>query len=259
MTANDLSGDSALQFLTLPGALSIAFRKLSGRSPGVIFLPGFGSDMEGAKARHLADWAKDRSQAFVRFDYFGHGASSGNFDQGTIGHWGNDALAILDAVADPGPQILVGSSMGGWLMLRVAQSRPERIAGLIGLAAAPDFTEDLIWDQLGPAERQKLIEEGLIEQPSDYGQPYRITRQLIEEGREHLLLRAPIQLAMPLRLLHGLEDADVPWQRAIDLIDAYEGRDARLNLIKGGDHRLSRDEDLALLCDTLEALIHEVS
>lgn len=252
---DDPLSDSPPDYLALPGGLSIAYRKSDGRSPGVIFLPGFGSDMGGSKARHLAAWAEREGRAFLRFDYFGHGHSSGDFELGTIGHWGNDALALLDIVAAPGPQVLVGSSMGGWLMLLVAQSRPERIAGMVGIAAAPDFTEDLIWDQLGPAQRDALMQEGRLVIPSDYDAPYRITRTLIEEGRNHLVLRSPLHLEAPLRLLHGTEDKDVPWERSLSLLDAYEGRDARLTLVKGGDHRLSRPEDLDLLTATVAEVL----
>jgi len=254
MTAPPRSADFAYATLSLPGGLTIAYRRLAGRQPGLVFLGGFNSDMTGTKASHLEGYAAARGRAFVRFDYMGHGASSGQFEQGTIGHWGNDALAVLDLLTE-GPQVLVGSSMGGWLMVRVAQTRPERVAALVGIAAAPDFTEDLLWDQLGPAERRRLLEEGRIEQPSDYGpEPYVITRELIEEGRDHLVLRAPLRLACPVRLLHGTADNDVPFDRSLALLDAIDHDDVELTLVKNADHRLSDARSLALLDATLDRL-----
>lgn len=254
MTAPPTSADFQHDTLSLPGGLSIAYRRMEGCGPGLIFLGGFKSDMTGSKASHLEAYATRTGRAFVRFDYMGHGLSSGQFEEGTIGHWGNDALAVLDLLTE-GPQVLVGSSMGGWLMLLVALTRPERIAGLVGIAAAPDFTEDLIWDQLSPAERATLEREGRIEQPSDYGdEPYIITRTLVEEGRNHLLLRRPFSLGCPLRLLHGTEDADVPFDRSLMLMDAVDDPDVQVTLVKGGDHRLSDPRSLTLLEATLERL-----
>lgn len=213
------------------------------------------SDMSGTKATHLEAYAARRGRAYLAFDYSGHGRSSGRFAEGTIGQWAADAVAVLDRLTE-GPQILIGSSMGGWMMLLAALARPERVAGLVGIAAAPDFTETLIWDQLPPAERRKLLEEGSLQQPSDYGEePYLITRALIEEGRQHLLLQAPIRLSCPVRLLHGLEDADVPFDCSLQLADALESADVEVTLVKGGDHRLSEPANLALLDATLDRLI----
>jgi len=216
------------------------------------------SDMSGTKATHLERYAADRGRAYLAFDYSGHGQSSGRFEEGTIGQWGQDALDLLDRLTE-GPQILVGSSMGGWLMLLVARARPDRVAALVGIASAPDFTEDLIWDQLPPDQRRTLVEQGVLHQPSDYGEdPYVITRMLIEEGRQHLLLRAPIPLACPVRLLHGLEDTDVPWDRSLALADALKGDDVEVTLVKGGDHRLSEPANLALLDATLDRLARQM-
>lgn len=230
---------------------TIAFRRTAGGTPGVVFLGGYRSDMTGTKAMALEAHCRARGQAFLRFDYRGHGASSGRFEDGTIGQWAGDAIAALDRLTD-GPQILVGSSMGGWLMLLAALARKERVAGLVGIAAAPDFTEDLIWDRLDAAERARLETEGAIYEPSAYGDPYVYTRALVEDGRRHLLLRGTIPLECPVRLLHGMEDPDVPWRTSIRLAEKVAAADTRVTLVKDGDHRLSRDADLALLCRTVD-------
>ncbi|MEO1191062.1 MAG: alpha/beta hydrolase [Pseudomonadota bacterium] len=211
--------------------------------------------MSGTKATDLLAFGAESGRQVTTFDYQGHGLSSGDFEAGTIGQWGNDALAILDEVTE-GPQILVGSSMGGWIMLLLARARPERVAALVGIAAAPDFTESLIWDQLPPDQRQLLEEKGRLEQPSAYSEePYVITRALIEEGRSHLQLHSPIPLTCPVRLLHGLEDVDVPWETSLALADALESNDVQVTLVKGGDHSLSGPPQLALLRATLERLL----
>ena len=190
---------------------TIAYLRRDGKSPGVIWLGGFHSDMNGAKAQALDYWAETRGRTFLRFDYYGHGASSGNFRKGTIGRWRDDALRVLDELS-AGPQLLVGSSMGAWIALLTARLRPERIGALLLLAPAPDFTEVLIWDALPDEARREILEKGEWLRPSAYEAPYPITRALIEEGRDHLLLHAPIRLACPVHILHGMKDADVPWQ-----------------------------------------------
>ncbi len=210
--------------------------------------------MSGTKAQTLESFCRGRGQAYLRFDYTGHGLSSGAFTDGTIGAWADDAIAVLDELVQ-GPQILVGSSMGGWLMLLVALARPERIAGLLGIAAAPDFTEELIWDRLGDEEREKLIREGVIQQRSDYGEePYAVTMRLIEEGRRHLLLKNPIPLNCPVRLLHGMADKDAPWRISMRLADRLASENIVVSLIKDGDHRLSRPEDLTRICEAVKEL-----
>jgi len=222
--------------------------------PGVVFLGGVMSDMSGTKAVALEAWARRRGRAFVRFDYRGHGASTGRFQDGTIGTWAGDAVAVLDALTD-GPQILVGSSMGGWIMLLAALARPQRVAGLVGIAAAPDFTEDLIWARATPEQRRAIESIGYIDNPSAYSEtPYRITRGLIEDGRRHLLLQRPIPLACPVRLIHGMDDIDVPWQTSQRLTEALASRDVEVTLVKGAAHRLSEPADIARLERTIEAL-----
>ena len=211
--------------------------------------------MTGTKALALESYARRRGQAFLRFDYQGHGQSSGRFEDGSIGRWVEDAVAALDSLTE-GPQVLVGSSMGGWIMLLAALARPQRIAALVGIAAAPDFTEDLMWRRF-PAEVRAAIEKkGVYHLPSDYSEsPYPITKQLIEEGRRHLLLQAPIPLRCPVRLLQGQRDPDVPWQTALRLAEQLESDDVEVTLVKAGDHRLSEARDLARLEATLDRLL----
>ena len=236
------------------GRDTIAYRAMDGTSPGVMFCGGFMSDMTGTKATALEAHCRSTGRAFVRFDYAGHGESGGAFRDGTIGSWRDDALAVLDRIA-MGPQILVGSSMGGWIVLLLAQARPERVAGLVGVAAAPDFTEDLIWATLDDEGRRTLTETGEIVMPCDYGDdPYPITMGLIEEGRDHLLLGAPIALRRPIHLLQGMRDEDVPWRTALQIAERVESERVTVELIKDGDHRLSRDEDLARLCAAVEGI-----
>ena len=244
----------ALRFLAAPGGGRLACRRLGGRKPGVLFLGGFRSDMTGTKATALDAHCRAVGRAFVRFDYSGHGESSGRFEEGTIGGWLADALRVLDEAAE-GPQVLVGSSMGGWIMLLAALARPERVRGLVGVAAAPDFTEELIWGRLTEESRRRLMEEGSLLRPSAYGaEPCPITCRLIEEGRAHLLLRGPIGVRCPVRLIHGMADADVPWEVALRLCGCLEGADVELTLVKGGDHRLSSPGDIRRLTGTVEGL-----
>lgn len=240
--------------LTTPQGRHLAFHRLPGRGPGVVFLGGFRSDMAGTKALALQDWAEARGRAFLRFDYSGHGASSGAFEEGCIGDWAEDALAALDTLTE-GPQVLVGSSMGGWIALLCARARPERLAGLIGIAAAPDFTEDGMWAGFDAAQRADLMDRGRVELPSDYGdQPDIITRRLIEDGRRHLILRSPLALPCPVRLLQGAADTVVPPAVALRLFDHLDSPDLRLVLVKGADHRFSSPECLDQLLATLDDL-----
>jgi pimeloyl-ACP methyl ester carboxylesterase len=242
------------RILARPDGATIAYRTVAGAAPGIVFLSGFRSDMTGTKALFLDDYCRRRGRAYVRFDYFGHGASSGDFADGTIGRWADDAIALIDSLT-AGPQILVGSSMGGWIMLLAARARPGRVHALVGIAAAPDFTEDSLWPRLNPAQRDEIMRAGWVTLPSDYDPAgYLYTRKLIEDGRENLVLRSPLPVTRPVRLLHGMRDASVPWQRSIATAEHIASDDVTLTLVKDGDHRLSRDEDLALLARTLDAL-----
>lgn len=234
-----------IQYLDTPQGRRIAYCHTPGQGPGVVFLGGFKSDMEGSKALHLQDWCAARGRAFLRFDYSGHGVSGGAFTDGCIGDWAEDAMAVIGAVTT-GPQILVGSSMGGWISLLVARAMPDRVAGLVGIAAAPDFTRRM-WDEFSPKEQAEIMEQGQTLRPSDYGEPYTITRRLIEDGKRHFLLDAPLSLPFPVRLLQGTADADVPFAEAVRLLDHLRADDARLLLVKGADHRFSSPECLALI------------
>lgn len=225
-----------------------------GSKPGLIFLPGYHSDMTGSKACFLAERCEAEGRSLLRFDYRGHGFSSDTFENGCIGDWLDDSIKICDALTK-GPQIIIGSSMGGWLMLLLALARPARIAGLVGIAAAPDFTEDLVWGQMNAAQRREMQEKGVIFEHSEYGPPLAYTLKLVEEGRKHLLLRdETIKLNCPVRLIQGMEDKDVPWQTATRISDKLQGKDVRLTLIKDGEHRLSRESDLHLLWQEINSL-----
>ena len=240
--------------LDLPGDRRVAYRIRHGAGPAVVFLGGFRSDMTA----FLDDWARERGMAYLRFDYTGHGASSGRFEDGAIGDWVRDAADTIVALVS-GPVVVVGSSMGGWIALRLVSLMGDQIAGMVGIAAAPDFTEDSMWAAMDEATRAHLLTEGRIEIPSEYEQPYPITRRLIEEGRENLVLRTPLRLPFPVRLLHGTADRDVEQGVALRLLAHAEGPDIRLTLVKGADHRFSSPEALSLLGATLDDVLTRVS
>lgn len=227
------------------------------RATGVMFLGGFNSDMTGTKAGALADWALAAERNFLRFDYYGHGTSFGEFHHGTISRWLEDSLAALDELTEGG-QVLVGSSMGGWLALLCALARPERIKGLVLIAPAADFTEALMWAGFSAEIRRQIMEEGAYFEPSQYGADYPITRELIEDGRKHLILGKPIGLDIPIRILQGMQDEDVPHAHAMRLVQALRGDDVTLTLIKGGDHRLSTPADLQRLTTEVEMLLQRL-
>lgn len=223
----------------------IACHQTAGQGAGIIFLGGFVSDMQGTKALHFEAFAKAQVRPFVRFDYSGHGQSSGQFTDGCIGDWAEDAAAVL--AMTKGPQMLVGSSMGGWIALLLARRFPARIKGLVTIAAAPDFTEDSFWHGFSEDQRARLMRDGQITLPSDYSPDgYRITRRLIEDGRRNLVLRDPLPLPFPTRFLQGTADAEVSVASALRLLDHATGADLRLTLVKGADHRFSSPEALAL-------------
>lgn len=237
----------AVEMLRRPKAPGVAFRRVSGRGPILVWLCGFRSDMEGSKAQRLHARCAEEGRGFLRFDYAGCGASEGRFEEQTIGSWRDDALAVLDVLVD-GPAILVGSSMGAWIALLCALARPERVKGLVLIAPAPDFTERLMRPALPPQALEALARDGVWLRPSAYGDgPYPITRALLEESRGWLVLDAPIAFAGPVRILQGQEDPDVPWRHALELADRLASRDVELTLVKAGDHRLSTPGDLERL------------
>ncbi|MDX1402864.1 MAG: alpha/beta hydrolase [Kiloniellales bacterium] len=248
--------NSQARFLDRANGVRIAYQKLDGRNPklpGLMFLGGFMSDMTGTKALYLEEHAKERGQAFLRLDYRGHGASSGRFEDGTIGLWAEDALGVFDSLSE-GPQVLVGSSMGGWISLLVARSRPDRVSALVGIAAAPDFTKSM-WESFSSEIRETITRSGRCEMPSDYDDnPYVITKDLIEDGANQCLLGGKIPIKCPVRLLQGTADTAVPWQTAMALLENLESEDAEALLVKDGDHRLSSPKDLARLSKILDQL-----
>jgi pimeloyl-ACP methyl ester carboxylesterase len=251
--------ETAPRLLPRPDGATIAYRTFAGKSPGVMFCGGFKSDMTGTKGTALEAHCRAQGRAYTRFDYFGHGESSGRFEDGTIGRWAEDAVAVLDAVTQ-GSQVLVGSSMGGWIMLLAARARLERVKGLVGIAPAPDFTEDLIPQRWTPERLAEVKQKGVIYLPSQYGEePYAYTWKLIEDGAKHRVLDKPIRFAGPVRLLHGMADPDVPWQHSLKLVEAFAGGDVAVTFVKDGDHRLSREQDIARLLATVDEVCARVN
>lgn len=239
-----------------PQGRRIAYHLTDGTGPAVVFLGGFKSDMGGTKAIHLEQWAKRSGHAFLRFDYSGHGESSEAFTDGAIGDWFEDACAAIGLLA--GKVILVGSSMGGWISLLIARTMPEKVAGLVTIAAAPDFTEDSMWGGFTNAQKAELM-AGQVALPSEYGEPYIITRRLIEEGRTRLVLRDPLPLDFPVRFLQGTADADVEMSVALGLLEHAQGPDMRLTLVDGADHRFSDEACLQLIEASVENVLNLTS
>jgi pimeloyl-ACP methyl ester carboxylesterase len=249
--------DKSLKFLQIGdegNRRAIAVRQQDGAMPGLFWLSGYKSDMKGTKAEALAHWAELKGRACLRFDYSGHGESEGKFTDGTIGRWLAESLAVFDACCQ-GPQILIGSSMGGWLALLLVRALKQRgqngagsVVGLVLIAPAIDFTEELMWKRFTPAIKRELAQKGVWERPSAYSsEPYLVTARLIEEGRNHLLLGSMIETGCPVRILQGVEDPDVPWRHAVELTSRLASDDVVLTLVKDGDHRLSRPEDIERL------------
>lgn len=236
--------------------VALAYRRVQAARkdfPGVLFLGGFMSDMTGTKAAYLEDRCRARGQAYVHFDYEGHGASSGAFTACNIGLWLQDALDVFDALTD-GPHIIVGSSMGGWIALLLALRRKERVAGLIGLAPAPDFTADIYNTVFTDNERRAIEKGDTVFLDGGYGDPYPLTRQLFDDAKKFLLLNAAIDVACPVRIIHGKNDAAVPWQKSLTIKEKLTSQDVAIAWVEDGDHRLSRDQDLALIDRTIEEL-----
>lgn len=241
-------------FLERPDGARIAWRRVDGAGPTVVWLGGFRSDMAGTKAQALADWALATGRAYVRFDYFGHGESSGDFAEGTITRWREDALAVLTELARD-EVVLVGSSMGGWISCLAAPAMGERLKALVLIAPAPDFTEKLMAPEMTAADRAEMAETGVWLRPSDYGDPYPITRELLEDGARWSILPGPVNVEAPVRILQGGADPDVPWRHALELAQAMRSQDVVFTLIKDGDHRLSRPQDIARLLAALDGVV----
>ncbi len=237
---------AATQYLDTAQGRRLAYHKSDGAGPTIVFLGGLKSDMEGTKAVHLEAWAQARVQGYLRFDYSGHGESSGGFTDGCIGDWHQDTVAAVGALTE-GPLVLVGSSMGGWQALLLAKAMPDRIAGMVTIAAAPDFTEDGYWASFSDEQKTVLDTVGQVELPSDYMEPYIITKRMIEDGRNHLVLRTPLDLPFPVRCLQGTADTAVSTETAVRLLDHATGPDIRLLLVKDADHRFSDGPCLGLI------------
>lgn len=241
------------QYLDTPQNRRIAYHKTGGTKPTIVFLGGYKSDMTGTKAVWLEERCREKGRAYLRFDYSGHGQSAGVFEDGCIGDWAEDAEAVIRATCD-GPLVLVGSSMGGWISLLMCQ-RLETVAGLVTIAAAPDFTEDGFWAGLTDAQKAQFMERGYHDIPSEYGEPYRVTRRLIEDGRTHLVLRAPLPLPFPVRCLQGTEDSAVTRDTALRLLDHAESPDMALTFLKGADHSFSAPDCLPPIADAIDMVI----
>ena len=246
----------AAKFLDSPQGRRIAYYRSEGKGPWVVFLGGLKSDMEGTKAVHLEAWAKARGLAFLRFDYSGHGESSGKFEDGCIGDWHLDTVAAISELTE-GPIVPVGSSMGGWQALMLAKAMPERVHGMVTIAAAPDFTEDGYWANFTPMQRLELEKVGHLELPSDYMEPYIITKRMIEDGREQLVLREPLELPFPVRCLQGTADTAVSTETALRLMDHVTCDDMRLMLVKDADHRFSDGPCLQIIEDAVQDVLGE--
>lgn len=243
------------KYFDSPHGTRIAYHKSEGTAPGVMFLGGFMSDMEGGKALALEAHCKKTGRAFIRFDYQGHGASSGAFADGTIGLWAKDALAVLDHLTQ-GPQVLVGSSMGGWTALLCAKARPGRVKGFVGIAAAPDFTTRMWQDELNEAQRQAISSVGLVKIPTEYGpEPYTLTKALFDDGFKNRVVHVPLHLDIPIRLIQGTADLDVPWQTALHIAEMVTSNDVDIILVPEGDHRLSDPRDLARLTRVVDEVV----
>lgn len=245
---------NAPDFLNLSNGTKLAYRKVKGKSPTIIWCGGLKSDMEGSKATFLENWAKQTEHAYIRFDYFGHGLSDGEFTQGTISRWASDTVSILDELTE-GECILVGSSMGGWAGLLAALDRKDRVAAMVFVNPAPDFTEKLAYASWTDGQKADLVEKGVVYEPSGYEEPYAYSKELIEDGRARQILDAPIALKCPIRILQGAEDTVVPPKHSQRIVNAIESEDVTYTLVKGGDHSLSREQDLKLLSVTLSGLL----
>lgn len=241
---------SAPSVFHTPDHRQIAYHKTDGHGPTVVFLGGYKSDMTGTKAVWLEDWCRARGRAFLRFDYSGHGQSSGDFADGCIGEWAADAEAVIRATCD-GPLLLVGSSMGGWISLLLSQ-RFDTVSGLVTIAAAPDFSEEMFWAGFSDAQRAEVMGQGYTDVPSDYGDPYRVTRKLIEDGRNHLVFQTPLKLPFPTRCVQGTEDNAVTRETALRLLDHATCDDIALTFLKGADHSFSAPDCLPMIARAIE-------
>lgn len=253
-----MHSDVTLNYLSTPDGEKIAYKKTDGAGPVFIWCGGLKSDMEGGKAIHLHDWAIKQGQSYIRFDYFGHGVSSGEFRDGTVSRWSSDVVQVIDELAE-GNVILVGSSMGGWASLLAALKRPDRVMGLLLIAPAPDFTQKLTWEDWTDEQRETLRRDGIVFVPSDYDEPYEYSRILMEDGKANQILDAPINFEGPVRILQGAADSVVPWEYSRRILDVITSEDVEYTLVKNGDHSLSSPTDLERLVRAAKELSRKLS
>ena len=248
-----MHSDVSLNHLSAPEGEKIAYKMSGGKGPTLIWCGGLKSDMEGGKATHIHDWAIKEGRSYIRFDYFGHGVSSGAFREGTISRWAADVVQVIDELAKE-DVILIGSSMGGWASLLAALERPSQVKGLLLIAPAPDFTQKLTWAEWSEEQRETLARDGIVYVPSDYDEPYEYSRALMEDGKARQILDAPINFNGPVRILQGAADPVVPWQYSMQIVDVITSDDVDYTLVKDGDHSLSSPNDLIRLVETANAL-----
>lgn len=253
-----MHSDVTLKFLSAKDGEKIAYKKSGGTGPTFIWCGGLKSDMEGSKATHLHDWAIEEGQGYIRFDYFGHGESTGSFRDGTISRWAADVVQVIDDLAES-DVILIGSSMGGWASLLAAIKRPGRVKGLLLIAPAPDFTQKLTWAEWSEDQRAALEKDGIVYVPSDYDEPYEYSRALMEDGKVNQILDAPIKFDGPVRILQGAADPVVPWAYSRQILDVITSQDVDYTLVKNGDHSLSEPQDLYRLVRTAKELCRKIT
>lgn len=257
-----MHSDVKLNFLSAPNGEKIAYKMSAGakgyNGPTLIWCGGLKSDMEGGKATHLHDWAIKAGRAYIRFDYFGHGVSSGAFRDGTISRWAADTVHVIDELSE-GDVILIGSSMGGWTSLLAALKRPDRVKGLLLIAPAPDFTQKLTWAEWNAEQRLALERDGIVYVPSDYDEPYEYSQALMEDGKRNQILDAPIKFEGPVRILQGAADPVVPWTYSRQILDVITSDDVDYTLVKNGDHSLSSPNDLERLVKTAKELCSKLT
>ena len=248
-----------LQTLISSDQTKLGYRLWPGEGPVVVFLPGYKSDMSGTKANMLSNFCKQNGQACLLFDYSGHGVSQGEFIDGTIGRWTQDAIEVIRHAVDERPVVLVGSSMGGWVMLLAAIELKQQVAAMLGIAVAPDFTEELMWNGFSESQRQELKSKGVIYLPSEYEEPFPVSYAAILDGRENLLLNAEIDISCPSGFIHGMCDEDVPWETSLRTISRLKANDVELRLLKNGDHRLSSDDQLKIIQQMLLDILNKIN
>lgn len=252
-----MTGEIDLNYLSRKSGERIAYKQNSGTGPTLIWCGGLKSDMEGGKAVHLHEWASRENRNFIRFDYFGHGSSSGRFRDGSISQWADDVTYVMDEISK-GPVILIGSSMGGWAALIASMKRSTRVKALLLIAPAPDFTQKLTWENWTEDQRQTLTDDGIVYEESDYDEPYEYSQILMEDGRANQILDRPIKFSGPVKILQGAQDPVVPWEYSKQIVEVITSDDVDYTLVKNGDHSLSSPRDLIRLISAAEDLCGQI-